>query len=311
MGIRTDDVARVRQFNRFYTRRLGLLDQGHLASDFSLTEVRVMYELAHREGVTARVLAEELAVDAGYLSRMLASFTRRRLVAKTRSVADAREVHLALSAHGRKTFAALDARANDSVRSLLASLQARERPVLVKAMGTVQAILDAGASARGAEPDVLRAHRPGDMGWVTQRHGEFYFSEYGWDERFEALVARICADFIDHLDPQRERCWIAEQDGASIGSVFLVRHPEQANVARLRLLFVEPSARGLGVGRRLVRECTTFARAAGYHTVTLWTNDVLHSARRIYQAEGYQLVREERHRSFGHDLVGQTWDLVL
>lgn len=318
-----DRIAVVRRFNRFYTRRIGVLDAGHLRSPFSLGEVRVLYELAHWPGArgappTATDVGRELGLDAGYLSRMLRDFERRGLVERTPSPSDGRQSHLRLTAAGEAAFADLDARARDDVAALLDALGDAEQERLLGAMRTVEAVLDGTARggaeagrAPGASPYLLRAPHPGDLGWIVERHGTVYAAEYGWDERFEALVARIVADYVEHHEPRRERCWIAEREGANVGSVFLVRHPEREGVAKLRLLFVDPSARGLGIGGRLVDECTRFARHAGYHTITLWTNSVLTSARRIYEAAGYRLVEEEPHHSFGHDLVGQTWELAL
>lgn len=327
---RPDRVADVRRFNRLYTRRIGALDASHLGSDFSLAEARVLYELAHAAdaadgGPTATGIGRALGLDAGYLSRMLRGFERRGLVERTRSSRDARRSHLRLTAAGRTAFAGLDERAGRDVAAMLGALAERDQERLLGAMHTVERVL-AGASTPVAPDPVapdpvapdpvtpafrLRAPGPGDLGWVVARHGVLYAREHGWDTRFEALVARIVADFVDQHDPARERCWIAERDGANVASVFLVRHPERANVARLRLLLVEPSARGLGLGQRLVDECTRFARAAGYHTITLWTNSVLVAARRLYEAAGYRLVDEAPHHSFGHALVGQTWELTL
>jgi len=317
----------VRRFNRFYTRQIGALDRGHLDSPFSLGEVRVLYELAHwadahRQPPTATDLGRQLGLDAGYLSRLLRDFERRGLVERTPSSSDGRQQLLQLTTEGRTTVADLEARARADVAALLASLGDEEQRRLLAAMQTVEAVLaptsdgrPPPAGAAGAPPFILRPPHAGDFGWVVARHGALYAREYGWDERFEALVARIVADFVEHQDARRERCWIAERDGENgpenVGSVFLVRHPEREGVAKLRLLLVDPSARGLGVGRRLVDECTRFARHAGYHTITLWTNSVLVSARRIYEAAGYRLVDESPHHSFGHDLVGQTWELAL
>jgi DNA-binding MarR family transcriptional regulator/GNAT superfamily N-acetyltransferase len=298
-------VAAVRRFNRFYTSRIGVLH--YLGSEFSLAEVRVLYELAHRaDPPTATELCRELGVDAGYLSRLLRSFERRRLIARTRSDADGRRSHIALTAAGRAAFAPLGARSHDEVVALLAPLAEADQQRLVEAMHTIEGVL--GGDDR-TPPFTLRPHRPGDMGWVVQRHGALYAEEFGWDERFEALVATIVARFIERHDPARERCWIAEKDGARIGSVFLVRRSKTA--AQLRLLLVEPKARGLGVGTRLVAECERFAREAGYRTIVLWTNSVLLAARRIYEAAGYRLTHTEPHTSFGHDLVGETWEKTL
>jgi DNA-binding MarR family transcriptional regulator/GNAT superfamily N-acetyltransferase len=298
-------VAAVRRFNRFYTSRIGVLH--YLGSDFSLAEVRVLYELAHRaDPPTATELCRELGVDAGYLSRLLRGFERRRLITRTRSDVDGRRSHVALTAAGRAAFAPLGARSHDEIAALLAPLAEPDQQRLIEAMQTIEGIL----GGRDRTPPVtLRPHRPGDMGWVVQRHGALYAEEYGWDERFEALVAGIVARFIERYDAARERCWIAEKDGERVGSVFLVHR--SATVAQLRLLLVEPSARGLGVGTRLVAECERFAREVGYRSIVLWTNSVLTAARRIYEAAGYHLTKKERHTSFGHDLVGETWEKRL
>jgi DNA-binding MarR family transcriptional regulator/N-acetylglutamate synthase-like GNAT family acetyltransferase len=300
-------VAAVREFNRFYTRRIGLLDEGYLSSRFSLTEVRVLYELAHRGSATASELGRDLGIDPGYLSRILRGFARRGVVARTAAKDDARRAILRLTARGKATLAPLEARARDQIGVMLENVPAAEQDRLVASMRTIERGLRPGA---GAAPKVtLRSHRPGDMGWVVERHGALYWEEYGWDESFEALVADIVAKFITHLDPKRERCWIAEVDGERVGCVFCVK--KSKTFAKLRLLLVEPRARGLGVGSRLVDECIRFARAAGYRQVTLWTNDVLVAARRIYERAGFELVESERHRSFGKALVGQNWTLRL
>jgi len=279
----------------------------YLGSDFSLAEVRVLYELAHRaDPPTATELCRELGVDAGYLSRLLRGFERRRLITRTRSDSDGRRSHVALTAAGRAAFAPLGARSHDEIVGLLAPLAEPDQQRLIEAMQTVEGIL----GGRDRTPPVtLRPHRPGDMGWVVQRHGALYAEEYGWDERFEALVAGIVARFIERYEPARERCWIAEKDGERVGSVFLVHR--SATVAQLRLLLVEPSARGLGVGTRLVTECERFARGVGYRSIVLWTNSVLTAARRIYEAAGYHLTKNEPHTSFGHELVGETWEKRL
>jgi DNA-binding MarR family transcriptional regulator/N-acetylglutamate synthase-like GNAT family acetyltransferase len=300
-------VEVVRRFNRFYTRRIGVLQEGHLESPFSLTEGRVLYELAHRDQPTATELGEELHLDAGYLSRILRRFEKGGLVRRTPSKADGRQSLLRLTRRGRAAFAKLNARAHDDMRAMLGDLPATRQRRLVEAMRSIESLL--GGPAEAAPPYRLRSHRPGDMGWVVHRHGVLYFQEYGWDERFEALVADVVAKFIKHFDPQRERCWIAERDGEIVGSVFLVAHSK--TVAKLRLLLVEPSARGVGLGHRLVDECVRFAREAGYRKITLWTNSVLHAARRIYEKAGFTLVHAEPHQSFGHDLVGETWELQL
>jgi DNA-binding MarR family transcriptional regulator/GNAT superfamily N-acetyltransferase len=300
-------VEAVRAFNRFYTRRIGVLEDGYLASPFSLSQARVLYELANRQEPTVAELARDLGLDAGYLSRMLRGFERERLIAKRSSPDDGRQRLLSLTARGREAFAPLDVASREQIVTMLGVLSADEQRRLLGAMQSVSRLL--GGTADDSAPYLLRPHRPGDMGWVVQRHGTLYADEYGWDESFEALVAEIVAHFLRHFDPKRERCWIAERDGENIGSIFLVRDPEREGVAKLRLLLVEPSARGLGVGRRLVDECIRFARQAGYRTITLWTNSVLVSARRIYEAAGFRLVHEAPHHSFEHDLIGQTWEL--
>jgi DNA-binding MarR family transcriptional regulator/GNAT superfamily N-acetyltransferase len=298
-------VAAVRRFNRFYTSKIGVLH--YLGSDFSLAEVRVLYELAHRAAApTAAQLGKDLNLDAGYLSRLVNAFERRGLIARTRSTSDGRRSHLALTTAGRAAFAPLGARSHDEMAALLAPLSDTDQRRVLDAMETIEAVLGGGD---GPPPFTLRPHRPGDMGWVVQRHGALYAQEYGWDERFEALVASIVAKFIERFDPARERCWIAEKDGEAVGSVFLVKRGK--SVAQLRLLIVDPKARGLGIGARLVGECEAFARASGYRTITLWTNSVLTSARRIYEAAGYRLVDSEPHESFGHKLVGENWEKTL
>src|SRR5215207_317642 len=300
-------VDAVRAFNRFYTRRIGVLEEGYLESPFSLVQARVLYELAHRSQPMATEIARELGLDRGYLSRILRGFERTGLVEKRPSVRDGSRRLLSLTALGRAAFAPLDTRSRTETESMLRNLSPAAQVRLIGAMGVITKLLD--DETDGAVTYLLRPHRPGDMGWVVQQHGVLYAEEYGWDETFEALVAEIVADFLRHFDPERERCWIVERDGENVGSVFLMAHRERERVGQLRLLLVEPSARGLGLGRRLVDECTRFARQVGYQTVTLWTNDVLVSARRIYEAAGFQLVHEEPHHSFGHDLVGQTWEM--
>lgn len=302
-----DFTDAVRDFTRFYTGRLGVLQEGLLESTFSLTEARVLYELATRDGPTASDLGRDLGLDAGYLSRILKRFEERGLIARARSESDARQSHLRLTAAGRAAFAPLDKRSRSQVAAMLAPLTAGDQRRLVQAMETVKSLL--GPPSAAAAPYTLRPHRPGDMGWIVHRHGALYAQEYGWDDTFEALVAEIAATFIKDFDPKRERCWIAEKDGEIVGSVLLVR--ESDDTAKLRLLYVEPKARGLGIGRRFVDECIRFARAAGYRRIVLWTNDVLHSARAIYAAAGFKLLKAEPHRSFGHDLVGEEWELDL
>jgi len=302
-------VEAVRRFNRFYTRQIGLLQEGLLESPFSLTEARVLYEIAHHEQTTATHLADELGVDPGYLSRILRAFQRRGLLERRPSPSDRRQILVSLTDEGREAFAQLNAASQNEIRALLGPLSDPDQDRLVLAMHTISELL--GARPEHRVPYILRPHQSGDMGWVVHRHGALYSREHGWDEGFEALVAEIVAHFIRNYDPKRERCWIAEREGENVGSVFLVRHPEREGVAKLRLLLVEPTARGLGIGKRLVQECTRFARQAGYRAITLWTNSILHAARRIYEQEGYRLVAEEPHDSFGHDLIGQTWELEL
>ena len=302
-----DQIAAVRAFNRFYTRKLGVLDQHLSRSPFSLSEARVLYELAHREDVSAKEIGTELGLDAGYLSRILKKFDRRGFLTRLPCPEDGRQTRLGLTDAGQAAFAPLNQASQDEVAGLLDDLPPDRRTTLVAALGKVEAVL--GEPPKGAVPYLLRPHRTGDIGWITHRQGLLYASDYGWDETYEALVAEILGGFVKQFDPRREASWVAERDGEIVGSVFLVRQSDE--IAKLRLLYVEPSARGLGLGRRLVEECIRFARAKNYRTLTLWTNDVLVSARRIYQAAGFRLVQEERHHSFGRELVGQNWDLDL
>lgn len=300
-------IETIRRFNRFYTRKIGVLKEGLLDSSFSLTEGRVLYELAHCPGLTATKLGRDLGLDAGYLSRMLARFARKRLVERTRVAHDARQAHLRLSPAGQKAFRELNRRSAAQIAGLVGHLSPADQDRLGGLLQQASHLLATPGETPGRV--VLREPRAGDYGWVVQRHGALYAAEYGWNETFEALVARIVADFIDHRDPRRERAWIAEVDGHPAGCIFLVR--DTAKVAKLRILLVEPSARGRGVGRQLVDACLAFSRAAGYRKVTLWTNDILHAARRIYEQAGFRLVKSERHHSFGHDLIGQNWELDL
>jgi DNA-binding MarR family transcriptional regulator/GNAT superfamily N-acetyltransferase len=299
-------VAAVRAFNRFYTRRIGLLQRGLLDSPYSLTQARVLYELAHANDATATDIGDLLGLDPGYLSRILLEFEGGRLLTRTRSRADGRASHLALTTKGRKVFAGLNSRQSDQVAQMLAPLPDNAQSDLVDSIQKIERVLGEHVSRKKV---VLRQHRPGDMGWVMFRHGVLYHQEYGWDERFEALVGEIVVSFLKNLDSVRERCWIAEIDGERVGSIFLVK--ESKTVAKLRLLLVEPSARGHGVGRKLVKECVAFARRAGYRKITLWTNSVLDAARHLYIEAGFQLVKEEPHSRFGEDLVGQYWSLEL
>jgi len=298
----------MRQFNRFYTRQIGLLDEGLLNSPFSLTQVRTLYELAQREHVTAVELCATLGLDAGYLSRMLAAFQKAGLIEKRDSPKDARQTLLNLTKKGRKAFEPLNARSNEQVATMLGKLEPAKQDDLLQAMRSIESLLS--ATVQRPTSYLLRQHRPGDMGWVVYRHGLLYYQEYGYDERFEALVAGIVAEFIERLDPARERCWIAEKDGENAGSIFLVK--KSASVAKLRLLLVEPLARGLGIGQRLVQECVRFARDVDYKKIMLWTQSELTAARHLYQKAGFELVAEEKHKSWGrNNLLAETWELKL
>jgi DNA-binding MarR family transcriptional regulator/GNAT superfamily N-acetyltransferase len=301
-------VDSVRRFNRFYTRNIGILQKGLLGSPLSLTEGRVLYELAQREPTMAATVATELGLDAGYLSRILGAFEKRGLLEKRPSEQDGRQFILVLTDRGREIFATINSRSHDEIAAMLERLSEKDQTRLVSALETAGTLLG-GARDPGEPNYVLRPHEPGDIGWIIHRHGVLYAEEYGLDMRFEALVARIAADFLDDFDARRERCWIAEREGEIAGSVLLVKDSEE--IAKLRLLYVEPKARRLGIGRRLVQECLGFARRTGYRKITLWTNDVLVSAGRIYEAAGFRLVREEPHHSFGRDMVGQYWELQL
>ncbi|HEX2181985.1 MAG TPA: bifunctional helix-turn-helix transcriptional regulator/GNAT family N-acetyltransferase [Rubrobacteraceae bacterium] len=300
-------IEAVRRFNRFFTRRIGVLREGLLHSRYSLTEARVLFELANRDEPTATDLSRELGLDPGYLSRTLARLEEQGLVARARSERDGRRRLLSLTPDGEKAFSLLDSRSREEMAEMLGGLSEGDQVRLLEAMRTIEGIFE--DSLKFSEPFVLRAHEPGDMGWVVHRHGVLYAREYGWDESFEALVARIVADFIDGYDPAKERCWIAEMGGERVGCVFLVKASDA--VAKLRLLLVEPEARGLGLGNRLVEECIRFAKSRRYEKLTLWTNSVLDAARHIYEEHGFVLVDEEEHHSFGHDLVGQNWELAL
>lgn len=300
-------IQAVRQFTRFYTKQIGVLQEGLLGSDLSLTEARVLYELVHREDCTASDIGNNLGLDAGYLSRILSRFVAKKLIRRERSRNDGRHFDLHLTAKGRSLFESLNRQSSVLVAEMLNRLSDSEQKILVQALQQVERTL---AKPKGDNSAlVLRAHRAGDMGWVIQRHGTLYTQEYGWDESFEALVAEIAAQFIKNFDPRREHCWIAEWQDEPVGSIFLVKQTDE--VAKLRLLLVEPHARGLGVGRRLVEECIQFARSAGYSKMVLWTQSILTPARKIYERAGFKLVKEEPHHSFGADLVGETWELLL
>ena len=301
-------LAAVRRFNRFYTRQIGLLEEGLLDSEFSLTQGRILYEIAHRTRTMAVELCKDLGLDAGYLSRILAGFQKAGLIEKTESPNDARQTLLSLTKKGRKAFEPLNARSNEQVATMMGKLAPAKQAELVEAMRTIESVLL--PEDELVESYLLRPHRPGDMGWVVQRHGVLYYREYGYDERFEALVAGIVSEFVEKFDPARDRCWIAERDGENVGSVFVVKKSQ--SVAKLRLLLVDPSARGLGIGKRLVEECLRFARDAGYKKIMLWTQSELSAARRIYENAGFKLVGREKHQSWGRkDLVAETWELKL
>jgi len=305
----TEKAVAFRRFNRFYTRLIGVLNEHLLETPFSLTQARVIYELANRGQVTASEICTSLNLDAGYLSRMVSDFQKRGLVNKTATKADARAAILALTSPGRKAFEDLDRSSRLESEAILNSLSAVDQDRLLLAMRTIEEMLDPASRETERIPYILRPPRPGDLGWVVKANGELYSREYGWNGEYEALVADIVAKFAKNGDRKREQCWIAEMDGDSVGSVFLVRKTE--TVAKLRLLIVDPKARGLGIGKRLVDECTTFARLAGYKKISLWTNSVLSAARSIYQEAGYKLTKSEKHHSFGRDLIGETWELKL
>jgi DNA-binding MarR family transcriptional regulator/GNAT superfamily N-acetyltransferase len=299
-------VAEVRGFNRFYTNLIGLLRGKYLDTPYSLTEARLLFELAQRDASEVTDLRRTVDIDPGYLSRILARFESDGLIARQRSAADGRRQVIRLTGGGREVVSGLDARSAEQTRDMLADLRNDDRRRLLDAMRTITETLTGSSRPRGY---LLRAPRAGDMGWVVQRNAAVYAEEFGWDETYEALVARIVADYVDHRDPATEAAWIAEVDGAPAGCVFCVR--ENATTARLRLLLVEPWARGLGIGARLVDEVLRYARQAGYTHITLWTNDVLADARRIYQRAGFTLDSESRHHSFGKDLVSQDWSRPL
>jgi DNA-binding MarR family transcriptional regulator/N-acetylglutamate synthase-like GNAT family acetyltransferase len=309
MPIGTTDrgIESVRRFNRFYTRQIGLLQEGLLNTPLSLSEGRVLYELAQHEKPIARDVGKELLLDPGYLSRILRSLEKRGFVASAASREDARQSLLSLTGRGRKVFKQLDTRAQELAGAMLRNLTSGEQQRLADAMGTVEALLSARQASK--EPYVLRPPQPGDLGWVVYRQGLLYAQEYGYDEDFEALAAKIVAEFVENFDAKRERCWIAEKEGEIVGSVFLVS--DSRKVAKLRLLLVEPAARGLGIGKRLVEECVRFGRQAGYRKITLWTQSELLAARHIYQKAGFSLTRKKRHHSFGKDLVAETWERKL
>ena len=299
-------ISAVRAFNRFYTRRLGVLGQRLLESPFSLSEARVLYELAHRDGAAAKELGIELDLDAGYLSRIVQKFADDGLISRKPLPADRRQQQLNLTAKGRHAFAKLDRRSHEDVARMLGLMSETDQQRLTGAMAAIEDLIGAAHTSRLA---ILREPRPGDIGWVVRSHGAQYASEFGFDSSFEALVAEIAAQFLRSFDASRERCWIADIDGAPVGSVFLVRYDDE--VAKLRLLLVEPAGRGQKLGTRLVGECIAFARACGYRKITLWTQSILAAARKIYQDTGFVLTSTEPHRSFGQSLVGETWEMKL
>jgi DNA-binding MarR family transcriptional regulator/GNAT superfamily N-acetyltransferase len=302
-----DRIAAVRRFNRFFTRRLGVLREGLLHTPYSLTESRIIYEIANRDQVIAADLAKDLGLDPGYLSRILDRLEQNGLIRKVPSPSDGRQRLLRLTPEGEEAAALLDRRSREEIGEMLGNLSEQDQYRLIQAMNTIEQLL--GEGLKYSEPYVLRQHEPGDMGWIVHMHGRLYAEEYGWDERFEALVAQICSDFIRGYNPDRERCWIAEMDGQVVGSVMVVQESE--DTAKLRLLLIDPRARGLGLGKRLVDECIRFARRKGYKKLVLWTNHVLVAARNIYQKAGFVKVKEEPHRNFGPELIGETWELEL
>ena len=304
-----DDVVVFRRFNRLYTRFIGTLNGKLLDSEFSLAEARVLYELATRSAPKASDIANDLGLDPGYLSRLLGKFKRNRILRREISRHDGRFSELALTSRGKSAFKGLNARSDEQAGAVLGGLPELGRMQLIRAMQAIEGIL--AGSRRSARTFNLRPHRVGDMGWIVHREGLDYAEQFGWDQTFEALVAHITADFIANFDPDRERCWIAESDGANLGHIFLVKHPAAPDIAKLRLLFVEPSARGAGIGEALVEECVRFARTAGYRKVVLWTQSILVAAHRIYEKAGFRLLKEEPHHSFGQDLIGQEWELEL
>ena len=302
------DIAAFRQFNRLYTRFIGVLDEGLHHTDFSLAEARVLYELAHRERRAAKEIALAHGMNPGYLSRLLVRFEAAKLIKRKPSRQDSRSTELTLTKAGQSAFLELDKLSSRQAKGILRELPFADRAQLIASMKSIEKLL-----TRSPEPPtfILRPHRPGDMGWVIHREAAVYAEEYGWDISFEALVAKIASDFLTNFNPARERCWIAEINGQPVGHIFLVQHPDEPATAKLRLLLVESSARGTGLGATLVNECIQFARLVGYRKITLWTQSILTAAHRIYQKAGFRLVREEPHHSFGHDLIGQTWDLDL
>jgi len=304
-----DRIAAIRRFNRFYTRQIGVLRKGYLDSPYSLGEMRVLYEIFRGDGPTASDIARALDLDAGYISRVLRHFEKQGLISRETSAKDARQSHLTLTARGRKTFAPLEKKSQDQVAVMLAHLNEAEQARVIAAMSEIERLLGHAGQADNELAYTLRNPKPGDFGWVVTRHAELYLEEYGWGEPFEGLCAQIVADFANKNDPARERCWIAERHGEPVGSIFLVRDSDE--VARIRLLLVDPKGRGLGIGKRLVDECVGFARAAGYKQITLWTHSVLTAARHIYERAGFTLTSSESRHTWGKDVVAEYWDLRL
>jgi DNA-binding MarR family transcriptional regulator/GNAT superfamily N-acetyltransferase len=301
-------IAAVRGFNRFYTRQIGVLRKTYLDSPYSLGEMRVLYEIAHGEAPTASDIGRALDLDAGYLSRVLRAFEKRGLITRKTSQHDARQSHLALTARGRKAFEPAEARSQRDVAATLGTLKPDQQMQLVNAMQTIEALLDKKSDASESKA-ILRAPHHGDFGWIVSRHGALYAQEYDWTEPFEGLCAQIVADFVNNFDPNKERCWIAELNGENVGCVMLAKDSDE--VARIRLLLVDRQARGLKLGTRLVEECVTFARAAGYQRITLWTHSVLTAARHVYEKAGFTLTSSENKHSWGQDVVAEYWDLEL
>jgi DNA-binding MarR family transcriptional regulator/GNAT superfamily N-acetyltransferase len=299
-------VGAIRAFNRFYTRKIGVVD-GMASRPFALAEARVLYELAHRKQPTATDIRKELGLDAGYISRILREFERRKLIRREQSQTDERQKFLSLTVKGQRAFTPLDERSDRDVAAMLEGLSPAERKQLVDAVQAVRRLL--GDKVQTSTSYLLRQHQPGDLGWIVSRQAILYAEEYGWDGTYEALASEIVAQFIKNYDAKCERCWIAEKDGNRVGGVFVAKASD--DIAQLRLLHVEAEARGLGIGKRLVEECIRFARQAGYQKVTLWTQSILHAARHIYRQAGFEVVREQQHHTFGKDLTAETWELDL
>ncbi|UCE20457.1 MAG: MarR family transcriptional regulator [Gemmatimonadota bacterium] len=302
-----ESIEKVRKFNRFYTKRIGLLEQGLLKTRYPLTQARIIFELAQHEQTTARDLVSALSIDPGYLSRILSIFEKDGLIQKTPSKSDNRQRVLKLTAKGRKSFHVLNNRSSQEVKGLLQSLSGEDQHRLIHAMRTITDVLE--TESKPTMSYLLRRHKPGDIGWMVHRHGVLYAEEYGFDETFEALAAEILARFIQDHDPKQERIWIAESAGERIGSVMIVDGGNR--VAKLRLLLVEPKVRGQGIGQQLIKECVDFSKRNGYGKITLWTQSILKEARHLYSKAGFKLVEEKPHTSFGHDLVAETWELEL